>query len=218
LTFVTGNKKKLEEVIQILSASDAEKLPYTITNKKIDLPELQGSSPEEIAKEKCKLAAKEAGGAVMCEDTCLCYDALKGLPGPYIKWFLEKLGLDGLVKLIAGWDDKGAYASAIFAFSEGAGEEPIIFEGRTLGKIVSQRGPPDFGWDPVFEPSEGVGGKTFAEMTKDEKNAISHRAKALAKLRDYLIKNAADLTERGTKRKVEDKLTTEPPGKVAKTG
>lgn len=66
---------------------------------KLDLPELQGE-PEEISKEKCRLAAKEVGGAVMVEDTSLCFNALGGLPGPYIKWFLEKLGHDGLNRML----------------------------------------------------------------------------------------------------------------------
>jgi len=64
-------------------------MPFELTNAKIDLPELQGE-PEDIAREKCRLAAEAVGGPVMCEDTCLCFNKLGGLPGPYIKWFLEK--------------------------------------------------------------------------------------------------------------------------------
>jgi inosine triphosphate pyrophosphatase len=64
-----------------------------------------------------------------------------------------------------------------------------IFDGRTQGNIVPARGPLDFGWDPVFEPSEG-GGKTYAEMDKSDKNAISHRYRALNQLRDWLIENS----------------------------
>mmetsp|Transcript_27488 Transcript_27488/g.42803 ORF Transcript_27488/g.42803 Transcript_27488/m.42803 type:complete len:210 (+) Transcript_27488:78-707(+) len=184
ITFVTGNAKKLQEVQQILE-SGPQKLDFAIKSQKIDLPELQGE-PEEIAKEKCRLAAEQAKGPVFCEDTCLCYHALKGLPGPYIKWFLEKLGHEGLNKLLAGYDDKTAYAQCIFAFSAGPGCEVRIFDGRTEGRIVPARGPLDFGWDPVFEPVEG-NGKTFAEMDKKDKNAISHRGRALDKLRSFLI-------------------------------
>ena len=82
VTFVTGNAKKLEEVKAILSSGGA--LPVEIVSQKIDLPELQGE-PEEISVEKCMLAAKEVGGPVMVEDTSLCFNALGGLPGPYIK-------------------------------------------------------------------------------------------------------------------------------------
>lgn len=83
LTFVTGNKKKLEEVQQILCGEDND-LPLQITNKKIDLPELQGDDPIVIAIEKCKLAAQEINGPVFTEDTSLCFNALNGLPGMFI--------------------------------------------------------------------------------------------------------------------------------------
>lgn len=118
--------------------------------------------------------------------------------------------------MLAGFDDKSAQAICTLAFSEGPGHEPIIFQGRTKvsnkqcrdkmilylkqskGKLVPARGPATFGgysscttmiianrclgWDPAFEYE----GRTYAEMTKDEKNMISHRAKALAKLSDWL--------------------------------
>ena len=84
ITFVTGNKKKLEEVVQILGEGD-KPLPFKMTNQKLDLPELQGE-PEDIAREKCRLACEQVGGAVITEDTSLCFNALSGLPGPYIKW------------------------------------------------------------------------------------------------------------------------------------
>ena len=103
----------------------------------------------------------------------------------YIKWFLEKLGHEGLNNMLAAYDDKSAYAQCIFAYCAGPGEEPVTFVGRTAGKIVGARGPLDFGWDPVFEPDEG-GGKTFAEMAQADKNVISHRGRALAKLKEHL--------------------------------
>ena len=85
----------------------------------LDLPELQGEV-EDIAKEKCRLAAKEVGGAVMVEDTCLCFNAYKGLPGPYIKWFLQKMGHEGLNRMLEGFEDKTAYAQCTFAYTPGA--------------------------------------------------------------------------------------------------
>ncbi|GLI71550.1 hypothetical protein VaNZ11_016785 [Volvox africanus] len=183
--FATGNKKKLEEVAAILASGAA--LPFTVEAAKLDLPELQGE-PEDISKEKCRIAAKLVGGAVMVEDTSLCYNALKGLPGPYIKWFLEKLGHDGLNRMLAGFDDKTAYAQCIFAYTPGPETEPIVFVGRTPGRIVPARGPSDFGWDPVFEPS-GFN-QTYAEMEKETKNTISHRYRSLDLLRNYLLEHA----------------------------
>ena len=64
---------------------------FALTSKKIDLPELQGE-PEDVAREKARLAAAALGGPALVEDTSLCFNALNGLPGPYVKWFLEKTG------------------------------------------------------------------------------------------------------------------------------
>ncbi|GJD06112.1 Inosine triphosphate pyrophosphatase [Galdieria sulphuraria] len=123
----------------------------------------------------------------MVEDTCLCFNALKGLPGPYIKWFLQKLGHDGLNRLLYGFEDKSAYALCIFAFSLGSESEPVVLCGRTEGIIVPARGPTVFGWDPIFQP-EGSS-YTYAEMDKVVKNQLSHRYKALRELENYLLEN-----------------------------
>lgn len=182
IKFATGNDKKLREVIAILAAG--QELPFEVEAVKLDLPELQGE-PEEIAKEKCRLAAKEAGCAVMVEDTCLCFHAMKGLPGPYIKWFLEKIGHDGLNYMLVGFDDKSAYAQCTFAYTPGPEYEPVVFVGRTEGRIVQARGPTNFGWDPIFQP-DGFD-ETYAEMDASIKNTISHRYRALDALRDYVL-------------------------------
>ncbi|XP_010532808.1 PREDICTED: inosine triphosphate pyrophosphatase [Tarenaya hassleriana] len=176
VTFVTGNAKKLEEVKAILGNS------IPLKSLKLDLPELQGE-PEEISKEKARLAAIQVNGPVIVEDTCLCFNALKGLPGPYIKWFLQKLGHEGLNNLLMAYEDKSAYALCVFSFSLGPGAEPLTFSGKTPGKIVPARGPTDFGWDPIFQP-DGYD-QTYAEMPKEEKNKISHRYRALASLKSH---------------------------------
>ena len=79
ITFVTGNAKKLEEVNKISSSSS---IPFfkPFVNQKVDLPELQGE-PLDIAMEKCRLAAEIIQGPTLVEDTCLCFNALGGLPG-----------------------------------------------------------------------------------------------------------------------------------------
>jgi inosine triphosphate pyrophosphatase len=76
---------RLEEVKAIFGTES----PFTLVNQSIDLPELQGE-PEDVAKEKCKLASQQINGPVMVEDTSLCFNALNGLPGVYIK-VLRKL-------------------------------------------------------------------------------------------------------------------------------
>ena len=196
VTFVTGNAKKLEEVKSILKLASTDEedkggkmMKINLISRSIDLPELQGD-PIDIAKEKCLLASREIEGPTLVEDTSLCFNALKGLPGPYVKWFLEKTGLDGLNNMLLAYEDKTAYAQCVFAYCEGGeknAEEVEVFVGRTNGRIVKARGKTEFGWDAVFEPDEQRDvddKKTYGEMEKEEKNAISHRFRALEKLRE----------------------------------
>jgi len=185
ITFVTGSAKKFEEVKRILGSGPDDVKRYELTNQEVKfLPELQGK-PMDIARAKCLAAVEKIGGAVITEDTSLCFNALNGLPGPYIKDFLKSCGLDGLNKIIEAFDDKTGYAQTVVAFCPGPGHDPVMFDGRTTGKIVPPRGPPDFGWDPIFEPTHGDG-KTYAEMSASEKDATSPRSRAFLPLRDYL--------------------------------
>jgi inosine triphosphate pyrophosphatase len=176
ITFVTGNAKKLAEVQRIVG----DDLP--LVSQGLDLPELQGE-PEEVASVKAKEAFSRIGTPVLVEDTSLCFNAMQGLPGVYIKWFLDKLGHDGLNQMLVGFEDKTAYAQCIFAYCDESGETKV-FVGQTHGKIVPARGDNKFGWDPIFEPDES-NGLTYAEMTMDAKNAISHRGRSLQKVREF---------------------------------
>ena len=107
----------------------------------------------------------------------------------YIKWFLDSCGHKGLNDMISFTDDKSGYAQTVVGFCAGPGEDVTVFDGRTMGTIVPPRGSLDFGWDPVFQPKEG-GGLTYAEMSKEAKDAISHRSRAFEKLRSYLESEA----------------------------
>jgi inosine triphosphate pyrophosphatase len=96
--------------------------------------------------------------------------ALNGLPGPYIKHFMSQIGHEGLNAMLVGFPTKAAEAICTFAYSAGPGillyillkvnaaditflgTEPVLFEGKTEGTIVTARGPKVFGWDAVFEP------------------------------------------------------------------
>ncbi|PLN84889.1 inosine triphosphate pyrophosphatase [Aspergillus taichungensis] len=174
--FVTGNANKLAEVTSILDSALTQ-----VRNAALDIPEIQGTL-EEIARDKCRRAAEMVQGPVLVEDSALEFTAMNGLPGPYIKHFFEALGNDGLIKLIDPFEDKSAAAVCTFAYAEGPGEEPVVFQGRLEGRIVSPRGPPGFGWQPIFE----IGGETLAEMTREKKNGMSHRYQALGKLQQWL--------------------------------
>ncbi|DAA72781.1 TPA_exp: putative Ham1 family pyrophosphatase [Trichophyton benhamiae CBS 112371] len=186
LNFVTGNRSKLAEAQAILGDS------IELTSQAIDIPEIQGSL-EEIARDKCKKAADAIGGPVLVEDSGLELNALDGLPGPYIistylvfhytrRHFYSSLGNDGLYNLLAAYPDKSARTACIYAYSAGPGSEPILFHGYTDGVIVPKRGSGGFAFDPIFEYQ----GRTYAEMSFEEKNKVSERFKALQKLKAWL--------------------------------
>ena len=169
------------QVICVLPSPQSALTPVTVL---IFLSMLQSEMPEKIAAAKCRLAARVVGGPVLVDDTSLCFRALNGLPGPYIKWFQQKLGSEGLLRMLHGFDDRHAWAQCSVAFSPGPGAEPCVFIGRTDGEIVDGVGTSGFGWDAIFRP-DGFQ-QTFAEMDVEEKNRISHRGRALRQLAAFL--------------------------------
>ncbi|CCE65993.1 hypothetical protein TPHA_0O00210 [Tetrapisispora phaffii CBS 4417] len=181
IIFVTGNANKLKEVQQILK--DA---PCTLTNVALDLDELQGSSLEAVATAKLKQAVVQAGSgkAIFVEDTALSFTAFNGLPGAYIKWFVQSMGLAKIVQMLDAFEDKSAQAITTIAYADAEGQTHV-FKGITDGTIVASRGPTDFGWDSIFEPYDSHG-KTYAEMDKPSKNKISHRGKAFEAFKSFL--------------------------------
>jgi inosine triphosphate pyrophosphatase len=178
--FVTGNAHKLKEVTEIIAPYNIE-----IEARSLDVPEIQGTT-QEVAIAKCRAAAELVNGPCITEDTALCFKALNGLPGPYIKHFMASVGHEGLNAMLTGFDTKEATAICTFAYSSGPGVEPYLFEGHTEGIIVPARGPKVFGWDAAFQPFGGQ--QTYAEMPPEQKNILSHRSKALDKLREHLSK------------------------------
>lgn len=188
ITFVTGNANKLKEVVAILatdsSPEGAKVGKFLITNHSLDLDELQGTI-NEVTIHKAQSAAEILKGPVLVEDTCLGFNAFNDLPGPYVKWFVQSVGLQGLVDMLYKFEDKGAKAICTFGYCAGPGEEVKLFQGITHGKIVNSRGHKNFGWDSIFEPDGFV--QTYAELDNDVKNGISHRYKALAKVREFLV-------------------------------
>ena len=177
ITFVTGNKNKLREVQQILAGT------VVVDSERVDLPELQGD-PMEIAKVKATTAFGILQRPCMVEDTSLCFDALANLPGPYIKWFLDGLGHEGLNKMLDGFaPNRKAHALCIFTVAVDK-DTVLHFVGRCHGEIKRPQGPDAFGWDPIFFPTDGGhdGSLSFAQMGPAEKNKISHRFNALNEL------------------------------------
>lgn len=177
LYFITGNKNKFEEVKVFLPE---------IKQLDIDLPEIQETDAREIIRQKLLAAEKHAKGEYIVEDTSLYLDCLGGsLPGPLVKWFEKTIGIDVIAALAKKMGSCGATAKTIIGYAD-IGNTMEFFEGTARGSIVSPRGKNDFGWGPIFKP-EGCD-KTFGEMTREEKHAISMRRLAIDELKKFLEK------------------------------
>jgi len=197
---------KVTEVQRILSEHGATKGPtpeeslieLQIVN--VDLPELQEVDTIAIAKDKVLLAAQLAGGPCLVEDTSLQFTALGGMPGPYIKWFQDRLQSEGLYNILAAYEDKSATAVCTLAFSPAPHADPVLFTGECEGTIVAPIEGRGFGWDSIFVPNSTKDGekneKPFSQMTIEEKNIYSHRGKAVRKWAKWLGKNRDALWER----------------------
>ncbi|KAF6840797.1 Ham1 family protein [Colletotrichum musicola] len=180
VNFITGNANKLREVKAILEPA------ITVRSQAVDLEEVQGTV-EEVTLAKCRKAAETIQGPVLVEDTCLCFKALNDLPGPYIKWFMQSIGHQGLNNLLAAYDDKSADAVCTFAYSPGPGHEPVLFQGRTRSTMDKRKYPRDVGFWCVADRYH-----SYAEMDKTAKNKISHRGLALGKLQDWFSQQRTD--------------------------
>lgn len=174
MIMVTGNKRKFEEAKTMLKGHDLS-LHY------LDLQEIQGSS-EEIVKFKAKEAFRLLKVPCFVEDVSFGFRAWNWLPGPYIKDFLNEMGVEALPGLLCS-EDKTAKATCTIGYAKS--EDVIeIFEGEVLGKITSTGADNGFGFDRFFIP-DGFD-KRFSEMSIEEKNKNSHRGKALEKFRTFL--------------------------------
>jgi XTP/dITP diphosphohydrolase len=188
LCFASNNAHKLDEIrrllpaaVQLLSLADigcTEELPET-------QPTLEGN-----ARQKAQYVFDHYGVSCFADDTGLEVDALGGEPGVYSARYAgpQREAADNVAKLLhelATQPNRRARFRTVIALvlADGAVRE---FSGEVGGVIsglpIGSRG---FGYDPVFVPTEGDG-RTFAEMTLDEKNLLSHRARAVAGLVDFL--------------------------------
>jgi len=173
--FITGNKGKLEEAQSILG---------DVEGYDIDLPEIQEIDAHKIIKEKLLEGLKHHKEAeLIVEDTSLYLEALNGLPGPLIKWFMKTIGNEGLYEIATKLGNSKAQAKTIIGYARNK-DDIDFFEGVVEGEIVSPVGKKGFGWDPIFKPM--AHDKTFAEMDTEEKNSLSMRKMALEKLKNQL--------------------------------
>lgn len=182
----THNPHKLEEIARILAplgitAVTDRELGITLTEA-----EETGKTFAENAYLKAAAACRESGLPAVADDSGLCVDALGGAPGVYSARYApegqRKRTLLKNMEAVAD-DERGAhFTSAVCCvFPNG---DVVTAEGNCYGKITREcRGESGFGYDPVFETENG---KTFAQLTAAEKDAISHRGAAMREFADHL--------------------------------
>jgi inosine triphosphate pyrophosphatase len=169
-TVVTGNENKLRELQRLLPED------YAVDSVALDLDEIQSFDSEVIVRDKAARAYAELQRPVLVEDVSAGLENLNGLPGPFIKYFEQRLGRDVLYKLAGA--DTPATVSCTMCYYDG--EKEVVVSGIVKGMVVKPRVMSGFGFDCVFVP-EGEA-LTFAEMTPEQKDMLSHRAKAVEAL------------------------------------
>ncbi len=177
ITFITGNQHKADTLARVLG------LP--LRHQAVDLTEIQSTSLEEIVEHKVRQAYMVAKCPVLVEDVALGFTALGGLPGPFIKFFVEEPnGLEKLCRMLDGFDDRSAVAACVFGYYDG--EQTKLFRAE-LGGVIAKHpvGNGGFGWDKIFCP-DGYGGRTRAELYADEYVVTYPTIKPIVPLREFL--------------------------------
>ena len=182
LIIASNNKHKIYEIKKILGQKFDQILSLGEAGISHETVE-DGSTFMENAIKKASEIAEISGCYALADDSGICCDALDGAPGIYSARFSGKgdqANNDLLVASLADKSDKGAHYTAAVALVYPDGRE-VTAEGYMYGQIIdTPRGERGFGYDPIFVPDGEV--RTVAEMSDDEKNAISHRGNALKAL------------------------------------
>ena len=183
----TGNKHKIEEISDIFSG--IENIEILSINDGIEIPEVieDGTTFEENSKKKAIEIARFLNMITIADDSGLCVDALNGEPGVYSARYSgtgdDSKNNEKLIENLKGIENRKAKFVSVITLAKPNGET-FSFEGEILGEIVDNpRGNTGFGYDPHFYVEEYQ--KTLAELP-ELKNKISHRAKALEKLKKEL--------------------------------
>lgn len=188
IVFASHNEGKIKEIKKLLA-------PYGIKVKSafdMNLPDVEetGETFEENSLLKSRTIAKLVNMPCLADDSGLCVDALNGAPGVYSARYAPNRDFDkGMEKLLAEMEkspnkSRNAHFSCVISLAWPDGQYKV-FAGQVDGKIAFHKmGAGGFGYDPLFVP-EGFT-CSFAQMSQEEKNKISHRGRAVEKLKDFL--------------------------------
>lgn len=175
VTYITGNQNKAD----LLAKISGMKIEHT----KLDLDEIQSLDLEKVVGHKAKQAHGIVKSPVLVDDVSLGFNCLSGLPGPFIRWFVEETGLEKTCRLLDSFEDRNAVVEINYAYCDANNMK--IFKARTNGSIADKpRGKGGFGFDPIFI-SEGYA-KTWAECNIETYPALQMRKEAIKALVEYL--------------------------------
>lgn len=190
ILFASHNSGKIAEIKQMLEPLGIE----VISAADISFPDVEetGETFAENSLLKSQTIAKELGIPCLADDSGLCVDALNGAPGVYSARYAPNRDFDKamerLLKEMSESSDKNrsAHFSCVVSLAWPDGRYKL-FEGRVDGHIAERKmtGAEGFGYDPIFIP-EGHN-RSFAQMSKAEKNNMSHRGRAMQKFKEYLL-------------------------------
>ena len=176
VTFVSRNPGKVREIRRVLAPFGVR-----LTWARRELPEPQAKTLAEVVVAKLS-AVRDLSGYVLVEDSGLFIPSLNGFPGVYSAHFLETWGFGPMFELLRT-RSRGAYFQTVAGLRKGS--KTWTFSGEVRGAIAPRaRGHGGFGYDPIFIPRGWD--RTFAQVPPDEKNAISHRARAARKVGEFL--------------------------------
>lgn len=174
ITFVTGSRSKAEYLERYLG--------FPVRHTKLDLTEIQSLDLKGIVEHKVRQAYEQVGGPVIVEDVSLEFAALGGLPGPFIRFFVEKVPFETMCRMVDG-KDRTATARCVMGYCDGGKVE--LFEGSLEGKIaIAPTGDKGFGWDRIFIP-EGYS-VTRAELNEEDDRNTYLQIKPFAPLKAFL--------------------------------
>jgi XTP/dITP diphosphohydrolase len=175
ISLITGNEGKAREYGALLGIE--------VSAVKEDLIEIQSLDVVEVVKKKVEDAYSKLRTPVLVDDTGLVLNAWNGLPDALVTWFLSSVGAQGILDMAARVTDRTATVTTALGYADVNGVR--VFTGTLEGTLTTERcGDGGFGYDPIFIPAGSV--VTFAEMSSEEKNGISHRRLAVEELRKGL--------------------------------